>query len=156
VQTNLTVAEPVLDAAGRVAIPAGSTVWGKFEPVTVREPQMLGKFERMKEKVVGSQFVAERITINTATYPLVGRSQTIPVGGDPNADKKSVALRGAGYGAAGTVALGVVTGGAALIPMAAIGGFGGAMAGMTNVDRVIALQPETQVQVVLGESLVMR
>ena len=100
--------------------------------------------------------MAERIEIQSATYALNGQTDELPVSIDPTAEVDRVALQGAGYGAAGGVLLGVLTGGVGFLPMMAIGGASGAMASSSQVDRVVALEPNTTVSLVLDEELLTR
>lgn len=157
VQTNLVVESDVTDSSGRTTIPAGSIVWGMFEPIEVQEEETLGSYERTRTRVVGSRFIAERIEIQSSAYALVGQTEELPISIiDPTADADKVALQGAGYGVAGGVLLGVLTGGVGFLPLMAIGGLGGAMAGTAQIDRVVALEPGVTVQLVLAEDLVTR
>lgn len=154
---QLEIASPVLDRFGQTVIPAGSVVWGTFEPVyedqnTTRET---GEDPNFSRRVIGSRFLATRITINQATYLLQGQSDFMPTGFDPQADLGTVALRGAGYGAAGGLALGLLTGGVGFIPMVA-GSLAGAAAGTTNIDRVITLRPNYVLSVELTDDLILQ
>ncbi|MCF2969672.1 hypothetical protein L1047_00475 [Synechococcus sp. Nb3U1] len=154
---NLEVSDPVVDRFGQVVIPAGSVVWGTFEPV-YREIDPLNRVEENadpQERIVGSRFVANRITIGSSTYLLSGRSPLLRVGLDRNADVGTTVARGAGYGAAGGLALGVLTGGIGFLPILA-GGVAGAAAGSTNIDRVVTLQPNTLVELELADSLIIQ
>ncbi|MEO1132906.1 MAG: hypothetical protein AAFX40_09395 [Cyanobacteria bacterium J06639_1] len=154
--TSLVVAEHVTNEAGQVMIPAGSLVWGRFEPVREKSEETIGSYRRQRSRIVGSRFVADRIEVQSASYSLAGESSSQPLGTDPRADVGDVALKGAGYGAAGGVALGVLTGGVGFIPMLLAGGFGGAAAGVTNVDRVVNIEPDTTMDMVLAETLVLK
>ncbi len=158
IQANLAVAQPILDGQGQILIPAGSVLWGTFEPIIEEQAHTLGnnEFERTRQRVVGTRFVAERVTVGTATYPVRGESAPLSVGFDPDADVGTVALRSAGVGAAGSIAFGVLTGGLGFLPALAMGGLGGAAAGLTNVDQVVALQPNAIVPVVLSEALLLQ
>jgi hypothetical protein len=154
---QLEIASPVLDRYGQTVIPAGSVVWGTFEPVyedqdTTRET---GEDPNFSRRVIGSRFLANRITINQATYLLQGQSDFMPTGFDPQADLGTVALRGAGYGAAGGLAFGLLTGGVGFIPMVA-GSLAGAAAGTTNIDRVITLRPNYVLSVGLTDDLILQ
>ncbi|MEN9210323.1 MAG: hypothetical protein Q6J46_08505, partial [Thermostichus sp. DG02_2_bins_29] len=154
---NLEVSDPVVDRFGQVVIPAGSVVWGTFEPV-YREITSLNRVEENddpRERIVGTRFVANRITIGPSTYLLRGRSPLLRVGLDPNAHVGTTVARGAGYGAAGGLALGVLTGGVGFLPILA-GSLAGAAAGSTNIDRVVTLQPNTLVQLELADSLIIQ
>ncbi len=154
---NLEVSDPVVDRFGQVVIPAGSVVWGTFEPV-YREIDPLNRVEENaepQERIVGSRFVANRITIGPSTYLLSGRSPLLRVGLDRNADVGTTVARGAGYGAAGGLALGVLTGGVGFLPIIA-GSLAGAAAGSTNIDRVVTLQPNTLVELELADSLIIQ
>ncbi len=157
ISTNLEVSEPVVDRFGQVVIPPGSVVWGTLEPV-YRELKLSGRESESadpQERVVGSRFVANRLTIGSSTYLIRGRSALLQVGLDRNADVGTTVARGAGYGAAGGLALGVLTGGWGFLPILA-GGLAGAAAGSTNIDRVVTLQPNTLVELELSESLIIQ
>jgi len=154
---HLEVSEPVVDRFGQVVIPAGSVVWGTFEPV-YRELKLSGREAESadpQERVVGSRFVANRLTIGSATYLVRGQSAPLPVGLDRNADVGTTVARGAGYGAAGGLALGILTGGWGFLPILA-GSLAGAAAGSTNIDRVVTLQPNTLVELELTDSLIIQ
>ena len=151
VQVNLSVSEDITDAQGRTIVPAGSTVWGRFEPVEVEEKEMVGNFERTRKRTVGSHFIAERIDIQSSSYALSGQSTRIPSGFDPDADVDRVALKGAGIGVLGGVAFGVLTGGVGFLPLMAIGGMGGAMTGAATMDSVVALDADSVVEIHLNE-----
>lgn len=154
--TSLVVAEHVINDAGQVLIPAGSLVWGKFEPVREETEETIGNYERKRSRIIGSRFVANKIEVQSATYGMSAQSSLLSLGLDPRADVEDVALKGAGYGAAGGVVLGALTGGVGFIPMLLAGGFGGAAAGVTNVDRVVTLEPDTAVQMVLDDTLILQ
>ncbi len=154
---QLEIASPVTDRYGQVVIPAGSVVWGTFEPVyeernTTRET---GEDPSWNRRVIGSRFIANRLTINQATYMVQGQSDFLPTGFDPQADLGTTAIRGAGYGAAGGLALGLLTGGVGFIPMVA-GSLAGAAAGTTNIDRVITLRPNFVLSVELTDDLILQ
>ncbi|MGY2793410.1 hypothetical protein ACVWVQ_000457 [Thermostichus sp. MS-CIW-36] len=154
---HLEVSEPVVDRFGQVVIPAGSVVWGTFEPV-YRELKLSGREAESadpQERVVGSRFVANRLTIGSSTYLVRGQSAPLPVGLDRNADVGTTVARGAGYGAAGGLALGILTGGWGFLPILA-GSLAGAAAGSTNIDRVVTLQPNTLVELELTDSLIIQ
>lgn len=154
---NLEVANPVLDVNGQVVIPAGSVVWGTFEPILEDQDRVNldhGTTD-VEEKVVGSRFVANRITIQSATYVVNGQSGPLDVGLDPQGDLGTVAARGAGYGAAGGVVVGALTGGIGFLPILA-GSLAGAAAGSTNVDRVVSLKPNQLVMVELTDDLILQ
>lgn len=154
---HLEVSEPVADRFGQVVIPAGSVVWGTFEPV-YRELKLSGREAESadpQERVVGSRFVANRLTIGSSTYLVRGQSAPLPVGLDRNADVGTTVARGAGYGAAGGLALGILTGGWGFLPILA-GSLAGAAAGSTNIDRVVTLQPNTLVELELTDSLIIQ
>lgn len=154
---HLEVSEPVADRFGQVVIPAGSVVWGTFEPV-YREQKFPGRESESadpQERVVGSRFVANRLTIGSSTYLVRGQSAPLPVGLDRNADVGTTVARGAGYGAAGGLALGILTGGWGFLPILA-GSLAGAAAGSTNIDRVVTLQPNTLVELELTDSLIIQ
>ena len=151
VQVNLSVAENITDSQGRTIVPAGSTVWGRFEPILAEEKEMVGSYERTRKRTVGSHFVAERIEIQSSSYALSGQSDRIPAGFDPDADVDRVALKSAGIGVLGGVAFGVLTGGAGFLPLMAIGGMGGAMTGAATVDGVVALDADSVVDIHLDE-----
>ena len=153
-QVNLSVTDNVTDGQGRTIIPAGSTVWGRFEPLTEEKTDMVGSFERTRKIMVGSQFVAERIDIQSASHTVSGRSNNIPAGIDPDADVDRIALRNAGYGVLGGVALGVLTGGAGFLPLMAIGGAGGAMAGTVSVSNVVAIDGDTVLELTLDQPFI--
>ncbi|MGQ9837771.1 MAG: hypothetical protein ACUVRV_07330 [Cyanobacteriota bacterium] len=157
INSNLEVSDPVLDRFGQVVIPAGSVVWGTFEPI-YREIKPLNRVENNgdpQERIVGSCFVANRITIGPSTYLLRGRSPLLRVGLDRSADVGTTVARGAGYGAAGGLVLGVLTGGMGFLPILA-GGVAGAAAGSTNIDRVVTLRPNTLVELELTDSLIIQ
>ncbi|MGY4590256.1 hypothetical protein ACVWXF_000901 [Thermostichus sp. MS-CIW-40] len=154
---HLEVSELVVDRFGQVVIPAGSVVWGTFEPV-YRELKLSGREAESadpQERVVGSRFVANRLTIGSSTYLVRGQSAPLPVGLDRNADVGTTVARGAGYGAAGGLALGILTGGWGFLPILA-GSLAGAAAGSTNIDRVVTLQPNTLVELELTDSLIIQ
>jgi len=157
ISTSLEVSEPVVDRFGQVVIPAGSVVWGTFEPV-YQELKLSGRESESadpQERVVGSRFVANRLTIGSSTYLIRGQSAPLQVGLDRNADMGTTVARGAGYGAAGGLALGVLTGGWGFLPILA-GSLVGAAASTTNIDRVVTLQPNTLVELELAESLIIQ
>ncbi|MEM9511327.1 MAG: hypothetical protein AAFY57_01390 [Cyanobacteria bacterium J06642_2] len=154
--TSLVVAEHVTNDAGQVLIPIGSLVWGKFEPVREESEETIGSYKRKRSHVVGSRFVADRIEVQSAAYEMSAQSNVLSLGTDPRADVGDVALKGAGYGAAGGVVLGALTGGVGFIPMLLAGGFGGAAAGVTNVDRVVTIQSDTIVQMTLADTLILQ
>lgn len=158
INSHLEVSDPVVDRFGQVVIPAGSVVWGTFEPV-YQEVDPLQRVEgeqaNPRQRIVGSRFVANRITIGSSTYFIRGRSPLLPVGLDRSADVGKTVVRGAGYGAAGGLALGLLTGGIGFLPILA-GGMVGAAAGSTNIDRVVTLQPNTRVEVELADSLIIQ
>jgi len=157
ISANLEVSEPVVDRFGQVVIPPGSVVWGIFEPV-YQERDPLSRPEEnaeLRERIVGNRFVANRITIGPSTYLVRGQSSLLPVGLDRNADVGTTLARGAGYGAAGGLALGVLTGGWGFLPILA-GSLAGAAASSTNIDRVVTLQPNTLVELELTESLIIQ
>ena len=157
ISANLEVSEPVVDRFGQVVIPAGSVVWGTLEPI-YRELKFSGQESESadpQERVVGSRFVANRLTIGSSTYLIRGQSAPLPVGLDRNADVGTTVARGAGYGAAGGLALGVLTGGWGFLPILA-GSLVGAAASTTNIDRVVTLQPNTLVELELAESLIIQ
>jgi hypothetical protein len=154
---NLEVSEPVVDQSGQVVIPAGSVVWGMFEPV-VEEKKIVDEdrdTHMIEDRVIGTRFVANRITVQSSTYMVNGASDLLDTGSDPTADVGTVALRGAGYGAGAGLVLGVLTGGIGFLPIIA-GSAAGAAAGTTNVDRVVSLKPNTIVTVQLADSLVIQ
>ncbi len=152
---NLEVSDPVSDGQGNVVIPAGSVVWGSFVPVIEQtEVDTPNGDTRLEERLVGNRFVANRLTVGSKTYLLQGTSELLPTGLDPEADLGTVALRGAGYGALGGLALSVFTGGLAA-PLLA-GSAVGVAAGSTTVDRVVTLAPNTVVSVTLSEDLILR
>lgn len=157
ISANLEVSEPVLDRFGQVVIPPGSVVWGTFEPVyRPRDPLSRGEDNAdLRKQILGNRFVANRLTIGPSTYLIRGQSALLPVGLDRNADVGTTVARGAGYGAAGGLALGVLTGGWGFLPILA-GGLAGAAAGSTNIDRVVTLQPNTLVELELSESLIIQ
>lgn len=155
INSNLEVSDPVTDDRGNVVIPAGSTVWGSFVPVIEQEEVENSRGDtQLEDKLLGNRFVANRLTIGSATYLLQGNSEILPTSLDPNADLGTVALRGAGYGALGGLALGVLTGGLAA-PLLA-GSVAGAAAGSTNVDQVVTLAPNTVIPVTLTGDLILR
>lgn len=155
INSNLEIADPVTDDQGQVVIPSGSVVWGSFVPVIEQiEVETPGGETRLEEKLAGNRFVANRLTIGSKTYLLQGTSDLLPTQLDPDADLGTVALRGAGYGALGGLALSVFTGGLAA-PLLA-GSAVGAAAGSTTVDRVVTLAPNTIVTVSLTEDLILR
>lgn len=153
-QVNLSVAQDVTDSQGRTIVPAGSTVWGRFEPIMEETTDMVGNYERTRERMVGSQFIAERIDIQSASHSISGRTNRIPAGIDPDADVDRVALRNAGYGVLGGVALGVLTGGAGFLPLMAIGGAGGAMAGTVSVSNVVSIDGDTILELTLDQPFI--
>ncbi|MGK7911964.1 MAG: hypothetical protein AB4050_10875 [Synechococcus sp.] len=153
-QVNLSVAQDVVDSQGRTIVPAGSTVWGRFEPIMEESTDMVGSYERTRERMVGSQFIAERIDIQSASHTISGRTNRIPAGIDPDADVDRVALRNAGYGVLGGVALGVLTGGAGFLPLMAIGGAGGAMAGTVSVSNVVSIDGDTILELTLDQPFI--
>ncbi|MEL7083113.1 MAG: hypothetical protein AAGM36_01320 [Cyanobacteria bacterium J06597_1] len=154
VQVNLSVTQDVTDSQGRTIVPAGSTVWGRFEPIMEESTEMVGNFERTRKRVVGSQFIAERIDIQSASHAISGRTNRIPAGIDPDADVDRVALRNAGFGVLGGVALGVLTGGAGFLPLMAIGGASGAMAGAVSVSNVVAINGDTVLEITLDQPFI--
>ncbi len=155
INSNLEIADPVSDDQGQVVIPPGSVVWGSFVPVIEQiEVESSGGETRLEEKLVGNRFVANRLTIGPKTYLIQGTSDLLPTRIDPDADLGTVALRGAGYGALGGLALSVFTGGLAA-PLLA-GSAVGVAAGSTTVDRVVTLAPNTIVTVTLTEDLILR
>ncbi|MEM9569326.1 MAG: hypothetical protein AAF974_13565, partial [Cyanobacteria bacterium P01_E01_bin.34] len=153
-QVNLSVTQDVTDSQGRIIVPAGSTVWGRFEPIMEESVEMVGDFERTRERMVGSQFIAERIDIQSASHTISGRTDRIPAGIDPDADVDRVALRNAGFGVLGGVALGVLTGGAGFLPLMAIGGASGAMAGTVSVSNVVAIDGDTVLEITLDQPFI--
>jgi hypothetical protein len=158
ISSHLEVVNPVINSRGQVIIPSGSTVWGTFEPVvktnTKVNPDNDNPTSELTSKTVeGSRFVANRITIQSATYVMNGSSELLPITRDPEADVGNTALQGAGYGALGGLALGILTGGIGWVPIMA-GGVTGATAGTTNVDRVVTLNPNTVITVELTSDLV--
>ncbi len=153
---NLEVVVPVQDRFGQAVIPAGSRIWGTFEPVY----EVVERFDaadndvtQFDQRLRGTRFVADRITIQNATYLVSGESNLLPTASDPNASVTQTALKGAGYGAAGGLALGLLTGGIGFVPLLA-GSLTGAAAGSTNVDRVVTLTPNTQVEIQLTDDLI--
>ncbi|MFS8924001.1 hypothetical protein NW863_05920 [Synechococcus sp. B60.1] len=157
ISANLEVSEPVVDRFGQVVIPAGSVVWGTLEPI-YRELKFSGQESESadpQERVVGSRFVANRLTIGSSTYLIRGQSAPLQVRLDRNADVGTTVARGTGYGAAGGLALGVLTGGWGFLPILA-GSLVGAAASTTNIDRVVTLQPNTLVELELAESLIIQ
>ena len=152
-QVNLSVTQDVTDSQGRTIVPAGSTVWGRFEPLMQESTEMVGSFERTRERMVGSHFIAERIDIQSASHAISGRTNRIPAGIDPDAEVDRVALRNAGFGALGGIALGVLTGGVAL-PLIAIGGAGGAMAGTVSISNVVAIKGDTILELTLDQPFI--
>ncbi|MFS8776036.1 hypothetical protein NW806_06945 [Synechococcus sp. W65.1] len=157
ISAHLEVAEPVVDRFGQVVIPPGSVVWGTFEPVYQELKLSSREVEgaSSQERVVGSRFVAHRLTIGSSTYLVRGQSSLLPVGLDRNTDMGTTVARGAGYGAAGGLALGVLTGGWGFLPILA-GSLVGAAASATNIDRVVTLQPNTLVELELTDSLIIQ
>ena len=151
---NLSVAQDVTDSQGRLIVPAGSTVWGRFEPIMEETTDTVGNYERTRERMVGSQFIAERIDIQSASHTISGRTNRIPAGIDPDADVDRVALRNAGYGVLGGVALGVLTGGAGFLPLMAIGGASGAMAGTVSVSNVVSIDGDTILELTLDQPFI--
>ena len=154
VQVTLSVTQDITDSQGRTIVPAGSTVWGRFEPIMEESTEMVGNFERTRERMVGSQFIAERIDIQSASHSISGRTNRIPAGIDPDADVDRVALRNAGFGVLGGVALGVLTGGAGFLPLMAIGGASGAMAGAVSVSNVVAIDGDTVLEITLDQPFI--
>ncbi|MDX2272011.1 MAG: hypothetical protein NW237_08685 [Cyanobacteriota bacterium] len=154
---NLEVSEPVVDRFGQVVIPAGSVVWGTFEPVVEKRRPLNsdGDNAEVEDKLIGTRFVANRVTVQTSTYLLNGQSDLLPMGMDPQADLGTTVVRGAGYGAAGGLALGILTGGFGLLPIVA-GSMAGAAAGTTNIDRVVTLKPNTIVNIELSDHLIIQ
>ncbi len=159
INSNLEVPEPVLDQLGQVVIPAGSTIWGTFEPiykiVERRDDDDDAIEPQFDERIEGTRFVANRVTVQNSTYLMSGETEILPTGLDPNADVPQTALKGAGYGVAGGVVLGVVTGGLGLAPLLA-GSLAGAAAGTTNVDRMVTLTPSTIIYVELTQDLIIQ
>lgn len=154
VQVNLSVARDVADSQGRTIVPAGSSIWGRFEPIMSDEKEMVGNYERTRKRIIGSQFVAERIEIQAASHPISGQSNHIPSGIDPDADVDRIALKSAGFGTLGGIALGVLTGGAGFLPLMAIGGMSGAMAGAATVNNVVAIDADTVLEIQLDKPFV--
>lgn len=152
---QLEVSDPVTDSSGQVVIPAGSVVWGTFQPILKEQDPEDQETGADFDRVIGNRFVASRITIQNATYLLQGQSEPLPLGMDPNADLGTTAIRGAGYGAAGGLALGVLTGGVGFIPILA-GGLAGAAAGTTNVDRVVTLETNSILNIELTNPLIIQ
>lgn len=155
INTHLQVVNPVTDRNGTVIIPPGSTVWGLFEPVYEEvDPDHDVKGQR-KRRFLGNRFVANRVTTPEGTYVLQGSTDLIPTRMDPAADVGQVALEGAGYGAAGGLALGILTGGVGFLPILA-GTLAGAATGTTNVDQVVALHPNSVVQMELAQPVIVQ
>lgn len=155
INTYLQVVNPVVDRHGKVVIPAGSTVWGLFEPVYEEVASEADWDGRQKRRFVGNRFVASRVTTPEGTYVLQGSTDLIRTRFDPSANLGQVALEGAGYGAAGGLALGILTGGVGLLPVLA-GTLAGAATGTTNVDQVVALHPNAVVQLELAQPLIIQ
>ncbi|GAB4216928.1 MAG: hypothetical protein OHK0012_20210 [Synechococcales cyanobacterium] len=154
INVNLQVVNPVVDRHGQVVIPAGSTVWGLFEPVyeTEAEDEAISK---PKRRFIGNRFVANRVTTPNGTYIVQGSTDLIKTQFDPSANLGQVALEGAGYGAAGGLALGILTGGVGFLPILA-GTLAGATTGTTNVDQVVALHPNSVVTMELSSPLIVQ
>ena len=56
VQSHLTVVADVTNRQGQTIIPAGSIVWGTFEPVEREETRMIGSYEQSRTRYYGESF----------------------------------------------------------------------------------------------------
>lgn len=142
---TLTVGQNVVTANGRVLIPSGSQVVGELRPAQG-----------------GSQFVAQELVLSTGQrYPLNATSEVITTTEQVRKGTSTGNIaKNAALGAAAAAAISAVTGDRAIATEEVLGGAGaGALASVVfGRDRVelIAIDPDTDLQLTLGSNLELR
>lgn len=141
---TLTVAQNIVTREGTVLIPAGSQVVGELRPAEG-----------------GSQFVARELTTSTgqryqfnATSEVITNTERVRRGANAGRIVRNTAL-----GAAAAAAISAVTGDRAIATEEVLGGAGigaliGLFLGRDSVD-LVAIDPETDLQLTLGSDLVL-
>lgn len=135
VTTSLEVSAPVKNSQGQTLIPAGSTIQGRIEPVTIQG-----------SNITAARFVGERLTIGNNTYTINAVSNLVAATQSQNVSSQT--LQGALITAAAQSILGSRNGGSLSdIIGQVIAGTGGT----TSQQAVIVVDPD-QLDLTVNES----
>lgn len=135
VATSLEVSAPVKNSQGQTLIPAGSTIQGRIEPVTIQG-----------SNTTAARFVGERLTIGNNTYTINAVSNLVAATQSQNVSSQT--LQGALITAAAQSILGSRSGGSLSdIIGQVIAGTGGT----TSQQAVIVVDPD-QLDLTVNES----
>ncbi len=136
-EVSLTVDQDVYNSLGQIVIPVGSTVKGTMQPAQG-----------------GSQFVADSLQIQGATYFLQASSKVLTDVKDPRQTSDESIAEDAAIGAAAGAVIGAIAGD---VNAGTVLGGAGAGVGIGNVTapRVVVLDPDQSVQVFLQNPLVL-
>ncbi len=134
---TMTVDSNVFNSAGQIVIPAGARVQGTMQPADG-----------------GSRFVASTLIFQDVSYPIQASSDVLNDVKDPRQYSGESIAEDAAIGAAAGAVIGAVTGG--IGAGAILGGAGaGTAIGNVTAPRVVVLQPNQIVDVVLQDTLVL-
>jgi len=149
----LEVAEDVIGADGKVAVPKGSRVEATVAPVfREKQERMRSSYKVVTKKIYErSTLVTRTLTVRGQTYALDALNPNLAFKADPRAVGDDASLKGASYGFGAGVALGIVTGGLGL-PLLLAGSSMGALTGAVPAE-VIELDPKQPLTLTLRSPL---
>jgi hypothetical protein len=132
---SLAIFEGIRDDSGKILIPYGSRVDGRFEPAPG-----------------GTRFVAQSVIVGDRVYPLAAQTDILRDVKDPRQTETTQVVQDTAIGAAGAAIIAGVTGDRAIATEEVLaGGAAGAAIGNVTAPRVVVINPEQPLQLRLTQ-----